>query len=53
MQLQTMMDRMEITDLLGLYCRGLDRVDEATLRSMRMRSKIAAKGCSSGLRRTG
>lgn len=32
--LQRILDRQEITDLLALYCRGIDRVDEATLRSI-------------------
>lgn len=44
MQLQTMMDRMEITDLLGLYCRGLDRVDEAILRSIYHEDAIEDRG---------
>ena len=34
MDLDTVLARAEITDLLGKYCRGVDRVDEATLRSI-------------------
>lgn len=41
---QTVMDRMEITDLLGRYCRGLDRVDEETLRSIYHEDAIEDRG---------
>jgi hypothetical protein len=34
MDIQTLSDRAEIADLLALYCRGVDRRDEATLRSI-------------------
>lgn len=34
MDIQTLSDRAEISDLLALYCRGLDRRDEATLRAI-------------------
>ncbi len=34
MDIQTVLDRAEIADLLALYCRGLDRRDEATLRAI-------------------
>lgn len=34
MDTQTLSDRAEIADLLALYCRGLDRRDEATLRAI-------------------
>jgi len=34
MDTQTLADRAAITDLLALYCRGVDRMDEATLRSI-------------------
>lgn len=44
MDLQTLSDRAEITDLLGLYCRGVDRVDEATLRSIYHDDAIEDRG---------
>lgn len=34
MDIQTITDRTQITDLLALYCRGVDRRDEATLRAI-------------------
>jgi hypothetical protein len=44
MELQTISDRAEISDLLGLYCRGVDRVDEATLRSIYHDDAIEDRG---------
>lgn len=34
MDVQELLDRAQISDLIHLYCRGVDRVDEATLRSI-------------------
>lgn len=44
MDVQTVTDRMEIADLLGLYCRGIDRMDEATLRSIYHADAIEDRG---------
>lgn len=44
MDIQTLSDRAEITDLLGLYCRGVDRVDEATLRSIYHEDAVEDRG---------
>lgn len=44
MDLQTLLDRQAIMDLLALYCRGLDRVDEATLRSIYHDDAIEDRG---------
>lgn len=44
MDIQTLSDRAEITDLLNLYCRGVDRVDEATLRSIYHEDAIEDRG---------
>jgi len=44
LNIQTLLDRAEITDLLGLYCRGLDRRDEATLRSIYHDDAIEDRG---------
>ena len=44
MDLQTVLDRAEINDLLCKYSRGLDRVDEATLRSIYWEDAIEDRG---------
>lgn len=44
MDIQTVLDRAEITDLLCKYSRGLDRVDEATLRSIYWDDAIEDRG---------
>ncbi|MFA7441024.1 MAG: nuclear transport factor 2 family protein [Sphingomonadaceae bacterium] len=42
--LQRLVDRQEITDLIYLYCRGLDRADEATLRRIYHEDAIEDRG---------
>ena len=44
MDIQTVLDRAEINDLLCKYSRGLDRVDEATLRSIYWDDAIEDRG---------
>lgn len=44
MDLQTLIARSEISDLLALYCRGLDRRDEATLRAIYHDDAIEDRG---------
>lgn len=44
MDVQELADRADITRLLGLYCRGVDRVDEATLRSIYHDDAIEDRG---------
>lgn len=44
MDLQQLLDRQAISDLIALYCRGLDRVDEATLRSIYHPDAIEDRG---------
>lgn len=43
-QLQELLDRQAIHELIALYCRGLDRVDEATLRSIYHDDAIEDRG---------
>lgn len=43
-ELQKLLDRQAITDLIALYCRGLDRVDEATLRDIYHPDAIEDRG---------
>lgn len=42
--LQKLLDRAAIADLLALYCRGVDRMDEATLRSIYHEDAIEDRG---------
>lgn len=44
MDLQTLMDRAYITDLIYLYCRGLDRRHESTLSSIYHEDAIEDRG---------
>lgn len=44
MDVQTLLDRAEIGDLLALYCRGIDRCDEATLRGIYHADAIEDRG---------
>src|SRR3954447_14093419 len=44
MDLQALADRAEIVDLVARYCRGMDRIDEATLRSIYHDDAIEDRG---------
>lgn len=44
MDVQTLLDRQAISDLIALYSRGLDRIDEATLRSIYHEDAIEDRG---------
>ena len=44
MDIQIVLDRAEITTLLGLYCRGIDRRDEKPLRSIYHEDAIEDRG---------
>lgn len=44
MDIETVIARAEITDLLGLYCRGLDRRNEAILRAIYHDDAIEDRG---------
>lgn len=44
MDVQTLLDRAMIADLLALYCRGMDRMDEPTLRALYHDDAIEDRG---------
>lgn len=44
LDMQTVVDRAEISDLIALYCRGLDRRDEATLRGIYHEDAVEDRG---------